>query len=141
MELTIKRQAVRRIDNIVIHCTATSNTAKISSILNYWKTSLGWKNVGYHIIVENKGNSVRLAEDTQITNGVGGHNRNSIHICYIGGLNGKDTRSPEQKAKLIYLVKKYKEIYPNAKVLGHRDFKGVKKECPCFNAIKEYENI
>jgi N-acetylmuramoyl-L-alanine amidase len=83
MELTIKRQSVRRIDNIVIHCTATSNTAKISSILNYWKTSLGWKNVGYHIIVENKGNSVRLAEDTQITIGVGGHNRNSIHICYI----------------------------------------------------------
>jgi len=26
-----------------------------------------------------------------------------------------------------------KEDYPEAKVVGHRDLPGVKKECPCFD--------
>lgn len=32
-----------------------------------------------------------------------------------------------------------KASYPNAKVLGHRDFPKVAKACPCFDAGKWYE--
>ena len=31
--------------------------------------------------------------------------------------------------------------YPEAEILGHRDFPGVAKACPCFDAKKEYKNI
>ena len=66
-----------------------------------------------------------------------GFNRHSIGICYEGGLDIRgrpaDTRIPEQKDTLQKLLKRLKEDYPCAKVLGHRDLPGVKKACPCFN--------
>ena len=34
-----------------------------------------------------------------------------------------------------------KQSYPNAIVLGHRDFPGVHKDCPCFDAKTEYSYI
>lgn len=71
------------------------------------------------------------------TNGVKGHNHDSVHISYIGGIDKagkpKDTRTPEQIASMIALIKMLKEIYPDADVLGHRDFPGVKKACPSFD--------
>ena len=52
----------------------------------------------------------------------------------------KDTRTPQQKESLIYLLKELKKMYPNAKIYGHHDFdKG--KGCPCFDAKNEYKNI
>ena len=74
-----------------------------------------------------------------------GHNSDSIGICYIGGLdeNGKpaDTRTELQKAALAGLVAGYKQRFPNAKVIGHRDMPNVHKACPCFDAKEEYKNI
>lgn len=71
------------------------------------------------------------------TNGVKGHNKDSVHISYIGGIDKqgkpKDTRTPEQITSMIALIKMLKEIYPDADVLGHRDFPGVKKACPSFD--------
>lgn len=100
-----------------------------------------WKSPGYHWIVEAKGNAVRLHPDSKPSNGVAGFNSNSIHICYIGGEKSIDNRTPEQKGKLIYLLKQYKQLYPNAIIQGHRDFPGVKKACPCFDAKKEYKDL
>ena len=66
-----------------------------------------------------------------------GYNAHSIGICYEGGLNARDrpcdTRTPEQKKTLQKLLMRLKEDYPEAKVVGHRDLPGVKKECPCFD--------
>ena len=65
-----------------------------------------------------------------------GYNRHSIGICYEGGLviRGRpcDTRTQEQKDTLYKLIKRLKEDYPEAKVMGHRDLPGVKKDCPCY---------
>ena len=74
------------------------------------------------------------------------HNKDSIGICYIGGidkntLQPKDTRTAEQKEALKKLLTELKALYPEAEILGHRDFPGVAKACPCFNAKDEYKNI
>lgn len=136
---------MRKIKYIVIHTTATPQSAKISSIKEYWKNVLKWKNVGYHIIVKPDGTYERLAEDSQITNGVANFNSYSIHISYIGGIDSKgkgiDNRTEAQKKTLLTLVKTFKSRYPDAEVLGHRDFPRVAKECPCFDARKEYKPI
>lgn len=136
---------MRDIKYIVIHCTATPQTTTVKSILNYWKTGLKWKNPGYHLIVKPNGDYERLASDETVCNGVSGHNTNSIHISYIGGVDSKgkglDNRTVEQKCVLLTLIKTMKAKYPNAIVQGHRDFKGVNKECPSFNAKEEYKNI
>jgi len=73
---------------------------------------------------------------------------------------GKDTRTVAQKASfevvidqfLSWCTKSGKDINKNLSMVGHRDFSKDKdgngiiapferiKECPCFDAIKEYEN-
>ena len=131
---------MRNIDYIVIHCTATQPNATKQAILNYWKNTLKWKNVGYHRLVDANGIIHELARFEQITNGVRGYNSNSIHFSYIGGIdavgNPKDTRTLKQKESLLYLIKQAKKQFPNAIVQGHRDFKGVAKACPSFDVKK-----
>ena len=36
-------------------------------------------------------------------------------------------------------LKDLKKDYPNAKVVGHRDFPNVKKECPCLDVASDPE--
>ncbi len=78
-------------------------------------------------------------------------------MAYAGGLdhNGQpiDNRTEQQKAALYFLVERLKSKYPNASIRGHRDFSpdlngdGVIsehefiKQCPCFDAAKEYAGI
>ena len=134
---------MRIIKYIVIHCTATQPNVKKESILNYWKNTLKWKSVGYHRLIDANGIIHELANYDQITNGVKGYNSESIHFSYIGGIDEagrpKDTRTIKQKESLLYLVEKAKKKYPEAIVLGHKDFKGVVKACPSFDAKTEYK--
>ena len=129
---------MRNIKNIVLHCTATPQSAKIENIQRYWRDHLKWKSPGYHRIIQPDGTVVKLAEDSTICNGVAGHNSVSIHISYIGGV-GDDNRTPldnrtqAQIASMVALVKEYKAKYPGARVCGHRDFPGVAKACPSFD--------
>ena len=48
------------------------------------------------------------------------------------GLQACDTRTQEQKETLQKLLERLNEDYPEAKVVGHRNLPGVKKDCPCF---------
>ena len=128
---------MRAITHIVIHCTATPQTATVASIQRYWRENLKWRSPGYHRIILANGNVVTLQPDNLPTNGVAGHNANSIHISYIGGVDksGKpvDNRTAAQIASMIALINEYRAKYPNAVVCGHRDFAGVKKACPSFD--------
>jgi N-acetylmuramoyl-L-alanine amidase len=136
---------MREIKYIVIHCTATQPNTKKEAILNYWKNTLKWKTVGYHRLIDANGVIHELAKYEQITNGVKGYNSESIHFSYIGGIDElgrpKDTRTIKQKESLLYLVKQAKKQFPNAIVQGHKDFKGVVKACPSFDAKSEYKAI
>jgi len=136
---------MRNIKYIVIHCTATQPNTKKEAILSYWKNTLKWKTVGYHRLIDANGVIHELAKFEQITNGVKGFNSESIHFSYIGGIDEsgrpKDTRTLKQKESLLYLVKQAKKQFPNAIVQGHKDFKGVAKACPSFEAKNEYKAI
>ncbi|WP_083811749.1 N-acetylmuramoyl-L-alanine amidase [Pseudopedobacter saltans] len=128
---------MRTIKYLVVHCTATPHNTTIASIMNYWKTVLGWKNPGYHYMIKADGEIVNTFPIEQISNGVAGFNSVSIHIAYIGGIDAKgkavDNRTPAQVASQIKLLKELKARFPNAEIKGHRDFPNVKKECPCFD--------
>jgi N-acetyl-anhydromuramyl-L-alanine amidase AmpD len=143
---------MRKINKIVIHCTATSPNATAQSILDGWRKK-GWTSNGYHWLIDRFGFTTRLQDDELVSNGVKGHNSRSIHLCYIGGLvKGKptDTRTLEQKETLKMLIDEYLVKYPNSEVLGHRDLSpdldkdGIVepqewvKSCPCYDVKKEY---
>jgi len=136
---------MRNITHIAVHCTATGQDAKIESIKKYWKEKLGWKQVGYHYIIEADGKETQLLTIAQPSNGVKGMNHSIINVCYIGGVDklGKpiDNRTAAQKRQLMTRLKALKTMFPNAVIQGHRDFPNVAKACPCFDAKKEYANL
>ena len=135
----------RDVKYLVLHCTATQPEASIASIQNYWKNNLGWKNPGYHYIIDRFGNVVNLLPIELVSNGVQGYNSQTINISYVGGIDKsgkpKDTRTEAQKQSILKLLKGLRVKFPKAKIQGHRDFPNVKKACPSFDAKKEYSLI
>jgi len=138
---------LRKIDHIVLHCTAGPQNQPTRELFARWAKN-GWTKPGYHFVIESNGDFTRLVEDDQIANGVAGFNKNSIHICYKGGWeDGKpvDNRTEQQKKAMLTLVRTMLSRYPKAKVRGHRDFSPDKdgdgviekpewiKACPCFD--------
>ena len=134
---------MRRIDYIIVHCTATPMGRKITvKDVDRWHKQRGWKGIGYHYLIGLNGEIWEGRKEWQVGAHVAGFNRYSIGVAYVGGLvNGKpaDTRTPEQKKSLLKIIRELKSRYHGAKVYGHRDF--ANKECPCFDARKEYINL
>ena len=136
---------MRKINEIIIHCSATPEGKDFTvEQIRRWHQARGFNDIGYHYIVYRDG-SVHLGRPLQY---IGahclGHNAHSIGVCYIGGMSAdnrspKDTRTPEQRAAMLALVRKLRAAYPDASVHGHREF--ANKACPCFDAKKEYGNI
>ena len=127
----------RSIKYLVVHCTGSPPATTIASIQNYWKEVRGWKNPGYHYIIQSDGTIVSLFPEDKVANGVKGYNEHSIHISYIGGVDADnkpfDNRSDAQKISLYNKLVELSEKYPDAIILGHRDFPGVTKRCPSFD--------
>lgn len=144
---------MREINYIIVHATGASAYQTTKSLLDYWRNILKWRSPGYHKVIDVDGTVERLLSDEKPSNGVAGHNHDSINIAYKGGFGGKDTRTILQKEALIKELKGYRKVYPNAVIKGHRDFSpdlnknGIIepsefiKACPCFNAIEEYANL
>ena len=131
---------MRKIKYIAIHCTATEQSTKVSSILNYWKNRLNWKNPGYHFIIESNGNIEQLQPITKASNGVRGWNGETINVSYIGG-KILDDRTPEQQIAMRSLLVGLKSMFPGATIKGHRDFPNVSKSCPRFDAEKVFADL
>lgn len=128
---------MRTINNLVLHCSATPQNTTVESILRYWKEEKKWKNPGYHWIIKANGEAVNLLPIEQVSNGVSGHNSDSIHISYIGGVDSKgnpiDNRTSAQIKTQKELLLKYHRMFPKARLVGHRDFKNIAKACPSFD--------
>ena len=132
---------MRKINEIIIHCTATFADQRVTvADITRWHKQRGWKTIGYHYIVDQAGNIFEGRPIEQPGAHCLEHNKNSIGIAYCGGLNPlgqpADTRTDEQKAALLELLKRLKQSYPEAVIHGHSDF--AKKACPCFDATNEY---
>lgn len=141
---------MRDIKTIFIHCTATKQTATPESIAESFKNR-GWKFPGYHYLITPEGKTLQLLDISLPSNGVKGHNNESINIAYIGGITNDgrptDNRTIEQKAAIVHLLIQLREKFPHSHIMGHRDIWSTrdsrkwKKSCPCFNATEEYRYI
>lgn len=128
---------MREIKYIVIHCTDAPANQSTKEILNYWRVHNGWKDPGYHYLINTNGSYDQIFPIEKPTNGVKGYNATAIHICYKGGANGLDTRTDKQKETMEMLVRQMHVKFPKAKIKGHRDFPNVQKSCPSFE-VKEW---
>lgn len=135
----------RIINEIIIHCSATKDGQDFTvDDITKWHKQRGFSTIGYHYVIYRDG-TIHSGRDVNVSGAhCVNHNAHSIGICYIGGCSAmsgtpKDTRTSEQKASMLKLLKDLRKIYPNAKIRGHRDF--AKKACPSFDATKEYNVI
>lgn len=137
---------MRRIDLIIIHCSATKVTHDFPvEDLEACHKAKGWKCAGYHYYITKDGQLHQCRPEEMVGAHARRYNAHSIGICYEGGINEKgeadDTRTPAQKHSMETLLRSLLYDYPDAKILGHRDLPWVTKDCPCFDVRTEYANL
>ena len=133
---------MRKINKIIIHCSATpeGRNIKMETIKSWHVKGRGWSDIGYHFVIELDGTLKVGRHMEKMGAGVKGQNNNSIHVCYIGGIdksnNPKDTRTQEQREMLNTIIGRLLEQYPDASIHGHNEFSN--KACPSFDVQKEF---
>lgn len=146
-----------KIQRIIVHCTGEPDNARRNGAYyrHFFFDVKKWKHYGYHAVVYQDGRWEQLQAmpeatpnggvitDATTANGCKGANSSSLHIAYVGGIDHVslrecDTRTQAQKQTLWSLIVLWKRAYKVTEVIGHHDWPGVKKACPCFDAKKTY---
>ena len=139
-------QSKRKVDQIILHCTATPEGEEFSNEqIRHSHLARGFSDIGYHYVIGLNG-VIRPGRSESIAGAhCTGHNTRSIGVSLVGGCPGrtvpdwnkksKDTRTPAQRVALEKLVKELLKRYPGATVHGHNEF--ANKACPSFN-VKEW---
>ena len=136
---------MRRIDLIVVHCSATreDRVFPVTSLIADHAKRFGF--TGYHYYITRDGRTFQTRHEQLVGAHAKGYNAHSLGVCYEGGLdrdgNPADTRTLRQKRALLRLLRRLKEEHPDARIVGHRDLPGVKKAYPCFDARSEYQTL
>jgi N-acetylmuramoyl-L-alanine amidase len=122
---------------IVVHCSDTNDKENLKAIdIHKMHLGFGWDGIGYHKVICRSG---------KIENGrpeywIGAHTKSkndiSLGVCLIG--SNKFTK--KQYISLEKVLRKWKLLYPKAKILGHRDVGNTKKTCPNFDVISWSKN-
>ena len=115
-----------------------------------WHLDRGFSDIGYHYVIRRDGTQEDGRPIEQPGAHVQGHNAHSIGICLVGGraddspeTEGLDEFTKQellwefnythlQMTTLLALVDHLQGRFPEAAVIGHRDFPGVTKRCPGF---------
>lgn len=147
---------MRTITLIIIHCSATRCDRRYTfeQCRRDHIRNNHWRDIGYHYYIERDGTVFNGRSESAIGAHCKNHNAHSIGVCYEGGLDAygrpADTRTGAQKESLLALLHTLRRRYPRALVLGHRDLSPdldgnglitpneYVKQCPCFDAGREY---
>jgi len=132
---------MRKIERIIIHCTATPQGRDVTvREIDQWHRERGMSKIGYHYVIGLNGTIYPGRKPHEQGAHCTGYNATSIGICYIGGIDNNgipcDTRTAEQKQSIKTLVASLSAMYTKATVHGHNEFSD--KMCPCFNVAEEF---
>lgn len=136
---------MRPINEIILHCSDTApawSDAKtdeqvVAEIRLWHMRDRGWKDIGYHYVINRNGHVLTGRPLDQVGAHVQGHNTGTIGICLVGGNGGNendrfsDHFTAEQRAAVLGLIADLKIRFPViAKISGHNEY--APKACPCF---------
>ena len=140
---------MRKIDSIVVHCSATRPEWMASEGINAqlkeidaWHRDRGFDMIGYSYLVSRNGEVVQGRPLEKTPAAQKGHNTGSIAICLIGGF-GSDADdlatehyTPVQLARAYSLIRELQEQFnvKNDNVIGHNRLST--KACPGFRVQK-----
>ena len=128
----------KNIKLLVVHCSDTNDNQNLSAIdLHKMHLKFGWDGIGYHKIIDRSGKIENGRPEYWVGAHVKGKNEISLGVCLIG----KKTFTKKQYNSLQRVLKKWTTLYPQAKVVGHRDTGNTEKTCPNFDVIEWYKKI
>ena len=121
---------MREITHIVVHHSASPRYVTAETIRK-WHKQKGWSDIGYHVVIEEKGGAV-LGRSFNLPGAhVKGHNTNSLGVCLVGDNTNPDRKWTEEQVESLKSVLELLNLhYPKAEVLGHRDMPDTATECP-----------
>lgn len=132
------------ITEIILHCADTrpdwmagrALSEKVAEIRRWHVEERGWRDIGYHWVIDRDGSVAPGRPETEIGAHVEGHNRGTIGVCLLGGY-GASADDPfeknftvNQEVAMRRLVGEIKVRTVIRKVSGHNDYAA--KACPGF---------
>lgn len=142
---------MRPLTEIIIHCTATrpdwwsqrSTADKVAEVKRWHVEDRGWKDIGYHFLIDRNGYTVTGRPLDQIGAHTVGKNIGTIGIALFGGHGSAATDkfadhfTPDQDQSLRALLVRLMKQYPSIKMIsGHNQHAA--KGCPGFSVPSWY---
>ncbi|WP_429975054.1 N-acetylmuramoyl-L-alanine amidase [Enterococcus sp. DIV0840c] len=125
------KRDVSVVKNIARHHSAT-DTGDVFIFQEYWHGTLGWGTGGYHEIILRDGTVQWCYFDDDVTNGVGGHNTPTYHICLVGNSSFTEAQEKTFNERAKAAMERFGLGVEN--VLGHNEFSGhASNICPGIN--------
>lgn len=135
-----------RVDYLVVHCAATPPDMDIGATeIDRWhRTERHFAMIGYHKVIRRNGK----IESGRPLDAPGAHavgfNERSLAVCLVGGVNketleAENNFTPEQFESLANVLRAWKQMYPDAQIVGHRDLPSKHarlKACPSFDVAE-----
>ena len=155
-ELEVEFNAIKReITEVVVHASETHSNKNIGSDdLHFVHNELGKDGIGYHYVIRRDG---RLQRGRPVNKegdhaSVNGHDKRSIGLVLIGGLNvstgqndvanyrSSQSFTREQYTTLEIFLSKFYQKYPGGQVFGHNDI-DINELDPYFDVVDYVESV
>ena len=136
------------VSEIILHCADTRPdwmaghrlAEKVAEIRRWHIQERGWRDIGYHWVVDLDGAVAPGRAETEIGAHVEGHNCGTLGICLLGGYGAPaddlfaKNFTAAQAAAVLRLIAEIKRRTTVRKVSGHNDHAA--KACPGFRVRK-----
>ncbi len=123
---------------LVVHCSDTNENQNFDiKDIHKMHIQFGWDGVGYHKIIKKNGEIENGRPEYWKGAHVKGKNEQSLGVCLIG----REKFTPKQMNSLKKTIWEWKNKYPKAKVVGHRDIQDTDKTCPNFDVKMWWKKI
>jgi len=115
---------------LVVHCSDSDDHEKLTAIdIHKMHLDFGWEGIGYHKVINRSGKIENGRPEYWVGAHVKGKNNISLGVCLIG----RHKFTLKQFISLEKVLRKWKILYPEAKIVGHKDIGNTKKTCPNFD--------
>lgn len=139
---------MRPMHGIILHCSATrpawmansKTSAKVAEIRRWHVKDRGWRDIGYHFLIDRDGTVASGRPIEQTGSHTQGRNTGTIGICLLGGHGSaaddpfERNFTPQQDAAARKLITDLRAKYGRLTLAGHNNFAA--KACPGFSVGK-----